>query len=90
MGMDEWYKQLAVTLEEKHEPITIIGGQRGGGKIFFLENMVKFLKEQLKQEKTETERWKSAALYYAEECATMQKLYESKHWAPKQQPPKEE
>jgi hypothetical protein len=72
------------------EPITLIGGQRGGGKIFHLENMVKFLKEQLKQEKTETERWKSAALYYKKKCETMQKLYESKHWIPRSEPPEGE
>ena len=73
MRMDELNQQWAVTLEEKHEPITILGGHRGGGKIFFLENMVKFLKEQLKQEQEETERWKSAALYYAERLGKAQK-----------------
>ena len=74
MGMDELNQQFVVTLEEKHEPITVIGGQRGGGKIFFLENMVKFLEEQLKQEKTETERWKSAALYYADKLGSGKNL----------------
>ena len=74
MGMDELKQQWAVTLEEKHEPITVIGGHRGAGKIFFLENMVKFLEEQLKQEKAEKERWQSAALYYADKLGSMQNL----------------
>ena len=74
MGMDELKQQWFVALEEKHDPITLIGGQRGGGKIFFLENMVKFLEEQLKQEKVETERWKSAALYYADKLGSVQNL----------------
>ena len=74
MGMDDLKQQWVVTLEEKHEPFTVIGGQRGGGKIFFLENMVKFLEEQLKQEKTETERWKSAALYYADKLGSARNL----------------
>ena len=73
MGMDELKQYWAVKLEEKHEPFTVIGGQRGGGKIFFLENAVKFLEEQLKEEKAETERWKSAALYYADKLGSVQK-----------------
>jgi hypothetical protein len=74
MGMDELNQQWFVPLEEKHEPFILIGGQRGGGKIFHLENRVKFLKEQLKQEKTETERWKSAALYYADKLGSGKNL----------------
>jgi hypothetical protein len=71
MGMDELKQQWAVTLEEKNEPITLIGGQRGAGKIFFLENMVKFLKAELEEIKQDRDRWKSAALYYAEKLAKM-------------------
>ena len=74
MGMDDLKQQWAVTLDEKHDTFTVIGGHRGSGKIFFLENMVKFLKEQLKQEKIETERWKSAALYYADKLGSAQNL----------------
>ena len=66
---EQWF----VSLEEPHEPITIYGGQRGGGKIFALENIIAFLKESLKQAKEETERWKSAALYYHEILATAPK-----------------
>ena len=66
MGMDDLKQQWAVTLEDKREPITFIGGQRGGGKIFFLENMVSFLKAELEEVKLDRDRWKSAALYYAE------------------------
>ena len=69
MGMDELKQQWAVTLEEKHEPFTVIGGQRGVGKIFFLEQMVSFLKAELEQVKLDRDRWKSAALYYAEKMA---------------------
>ena len=74
MGMDDLKQQWAVTLEEKQEPFTIIGGHRGSGKIFFLENAVRFLEEQLKEEKIETERWKSAALYYADKLGSGKNL----------------
>ena len=66
MGMAELKQQWAVTLEEKQEPVTLLGGQPGGGKIFFLENMVAFLKAELEEVKLDRDRWKSAALYYAE------------------------
>ena len=67
--MDSLKHQFAVTLEEKHELITLRGGYRGGGKIFFLENMVKFLQAELEYAKQDRDRWKSAALYYADKLA---------------------
>lgn len=57
----------------ENEKYTMYGGQRGGGKIFFLENMVAFLKAELEEVKLDRDRWKSAALYYAEKCAAMSK-----------------
>lgn len=50
---------------EKH---TLYGGQRGGGKIFFLENLVNFLRMELKDVEQDRDRWKSAALYYMEKA----------------------
>jgi hypothetical protein len=58
---------LYADLEERKEPITFIGGSRDGGKIYYLENAVRFLQQSLKDQREETERWKSAALYYAEQ-----------------------
>ncbi len=43
---------------------TMYGGQRGGGKIFFLEQLVSSLRERLKATEVDRDRWKSAALYY--------------------------
>ena len=41
----KWY----VPLEDSHEPVTFIGGQRGSGKVFFLENALRYVKEENKQ-----------------------------------------
>lgn len=43
---------------------TIYGGQRGGGKIFHLEQMLSVKCAQLKETEIDRDRWKSAALYY--------------------------
>ena len=47
-----------------NEKDMFFGGQRGGGKIFFLEQLVSSLREQLKATEVDRDRWKSAALYY--------------------------
>lgn len=46
------------------EKFLMYGGQRGGGKIFFLEQLVSSLRTQLKETEEDRDRWKSAALYY--------------------------
>ena len=62
--------RLFVGLDDNNdEPVTLYNGQRGGGKIFFFENMVAFLKASLEEVKEDRDRWKSAALYYAEMLA---------------------
>ena len=62
--------KLFVGLDENDdEPITIYNGQRGGGKTFHLENIIAFLKASLEEVKEDRDRWKSAALYYAEMLA---------------------
>ena len=57
------------TFTHTNETYTAYGGQRGGGRIFFLENLVAFLKTQLEEVKQDRDRWQSAALYYAERTA---------------------
>lgn len=47
---------------------TMYGGQRGGGKIFFLETLVSFLQKELEEVKQDRDRWQSAALYYMEKA----------------------
>ena len=74
MGMDELKHQWAVTLNGKDDRFTIIGGHRGAGKIFFLEQMVKFLEAELEDVKHDRDSWKSAALYYAERLGSGAKM----------------
>ena len=47
-----------------NEKFIFIGGQRGGGKIFFLEQLLAAKRIQLKETEEDRDRWKSAALYY--------------------------
>lgn len=47
--MAELERNWFVPMEESHEPITFIGGQRGGGKIFFLENALRAVQAENKQ-----------------------------------------
>ena len=46
------------------EKFLFYGGQRGGGKIFCLEQIISNLRAQLKETEVDRDRWKSAALYY--------------------------
>ena len=46
------------------EKFTVYGGQRGGGKIFCLEQIISVTRTQLKATEEDRDRWKSAALYY--------------------------
>ena len=46
------------------EKIMLFGGQRGGGKIFHLEQALSAKCAQLKETEIDRDRWKSAALYY--------------------------
>ena len=46
------------------EKFLVYGGQRGGGKIFCLEQIISNLRAQLKETEVDRDRWKSAALYY--------------------------
>lgn len=46
------------------ETFTAYGGQRGGGKIFHLEQMLSLKCAQLKETEIDRDRWQSAALYY--------------------------
>ena len=46
------------------EKFLVYGGKRGGGEIFFLEQLVSSLRQQLKATEVDRDRWKSAALYY--------------------------
>lgn len=46
------------------ENSVFFGGQRGGGKIFHLEQMLSLKCAQLKEIEIDRDRWKSAALYY--------------------------
>lgn len=48
----------------EHETFTAYGGQRGGGKIFHLEQMLSLKCAQLKETEIDRDRWKCAALYY--------------------------
>ena len=48
----------------ENETFTVYGGQRGGGKIFHLEQMLSVKCAQLKETEIDRDRWKSAALYY--------------------------
>ena len=74
MGMDELKHQWVVTLDKKDDRFTVIGGHRGGGKIFFLEQMVQCLKAELEAVKHDRDCWKSAALYYADRLGSGAKM----------------
>ena len=52
---------------------TVYGGKRCGGQILELGKLLTFKDEQLREAQKEIERWKSAALYYAEKCGSMRK-----------------
>lgn len=62
---------LVYTVEatKANEEFLVIGGGKGSGKVFFLEQMIAFLRVQLKETREELERWKSAALFYREKAA---------------------
>jgi hypothetical protein len=72
--MDELKHTWTVNLDEKDARFTFIGGTRGTGKIFFLEQMVKFLQAELEAVKYDRDRWQSAALYYAERLGSGAKM----------------
>lgn len=56
--------RLGVMDDMENETFTVYGGQRGGGKIFHLEQMLSVKCAQLKETEIDRDRWKSAALYY--------------------------
>jgi hypothetical protein len=51
-------------LKEVEKKYTFVGGQRGGGKILRLEQMLSAKCAQLEVTEKERDRWKSAALFY--------------------------
>ena len=68
MEVESGYVPMAVSAIKENKKYTMYVGQRGGGKIFFLENLVSFLRKELEEVKQDRDRWKSAALYYMEKA----------------------